>query len=601
MSEESQFKIITTYFISFVAFLSMFLFFKHVDISLWYHNNQPVYYHNQTFETVFQEPGNPAELIADYIGQFMQNNITGSLLLTLLLVLWVVAFGIITGTFASSTKSLSLIILSITPFLIAHGYYNFPLYLTISYVFTALTACLIVPIIKHFKLYITCILYSILSILTYFFWGNSGLWLFIGISAGLFLTQKKYANLFLIIIPLIIPMICLSIYSNLSLQEAYWGDFLLRIYNFAPWPIKAIPVLAFVIILILLLFQRIIHQTLRWYYSLSIHTVIIIVSLGLVYSFSYNDSQKKRILIDKLAYNGEWIELLKSARDIDLTKERVIQFQVNRALCHEGVLLDNMFIYPQYFGIDGLFLDKKTTGAIAMPTSDLYYDMSFCNGARHWANEASIIYGPQPRIIKRLISCYIISNQFDIASTYLSLLELSGKHKDWALRMKTYLNCETCVDNSTEFSSLLKNKNLPDEFEALNYPVSNVSLLCSEGKRNKMAIEYLVAYDMLKHDLKSIVDDLKLLKEIGYKKLPRSVQEALLIYILKEKDFDVDLLGFSIDVDVQKDFNSFNKIFASVQGDKSRAKSLHNPYKNTYWYYNVYKSPITNGRMPREN
>jgi hypothetical protein len=596
MIKESHFKIITTSFVIIAAFLSIFLFFKQVDISLWFHQNQPVYYHNQSIQTAFQEPGKPAELIADYLGQFMQSNITGSFILTVLMSCWVVSFIIIIGTFAPSNRSLSLIILSVVPFLIAHGYYNFPLSITVSYVFAALTACLMIPVINHYKLTITGIFYTLFCVLTYLFWGGSGLLLITVISSGLFLAHKKYAHLLLLIIPLILPMICLIFYSDMSLKSAYWGEFMPDRYHFAPWSIKVLPALVFIIILILILFQRIIHRTVRWYLSLSIHMVILIIGLPLVYSYSYHESRKDKILIDKLAANEEWIELLKTAKHIDLTKESEVQFQVNRALCHQGVLLDKLFTYPQYFGVDGLFLDKVTAGTIALPTSDLYYDLSFFNGSRHWANEAFIIYGAQPRILKRLISCYIISKQFELASRYLSLLELSSQHKDWALKMRNCLNDGNCLNNSTDFSSGIKNREFPDMFEAINYPRANLYLLSSGAPINKMAVEYSVAYDLLKHDLKNIIDDLKLMKAVGVQKLPKPVQEAILIYMLKERDFHVDLQGFSIDIDVQKDFHTFNQIFASVKGDKARAIGLHYQFKDTYWYYNLYKSPITNGR-----
>ena len=68
--------------------------------------------------------------------------------------------------------------------------------------------------------------------------------------------------------------------------------------------------------------------------------------------------------------------------------------------------------------------------------------------------------------------------------------------------------------------------------------------LLKKNPKNRMALEYLMAYYMLNYKLEPLVELLPALKTFGYKQLPRHVEEAVLVYVYTKKK-PVNLQGFT--------------------------------------------------------
>ena len=103
-----------------------------------------------------------------------------------------------------------------------------------------------------------------------------------------------------------------------------------------------------------------------------------------------------------------------------------------------------------------------------------------------------------------------------------------------------------------------------------------------------MAFEFLMAAYLLDHNVIKIVKHLPDFHRLGYNKLPRAVEEAILIYIA-QTDEAVNLFNFSIDQQTMNDFTEFLRIMKTP--DMAQAKSQLMKYNYTYWYYLRYNSP----------
>jgi len=590
-----NFKSLALLLIGFIIFYSFFLFFLHVDISLWFHSRQPVYFHNQTLNSFFEFPGRPSELISNYLGQYMETNYIGSVILTFLLFIFILAIYGIFYKILTFERNLLLIVLSVIPLLIAHGFYNYQFAITVSYVIAGVLSSFLILLIQNSKHLLTLFYYLVFTFAIYYFSGSAGIYLLISILLGYCIIERKYYRLAFILFPLALPWIFFYLSDNLLLKEAYWRNFMLHRYNFAPLIVKVLPLVVFIIVIVSYSLSRL-NIRFRFWLGLFIQTIVLALIIGITFNISYHEKDKYLQIIDRNAYEEKWDEVLENANSINLQNEQIAQFEINRALYHKGLLLSNMFNYVQYFGVDGLMLDRIQTGVMSMPTSDLYYDLSSLNGSKVWANTAYVIFGTEPRILKRLVNCCLLIGENELASKYLSLLSLSSRNKAWAVNMGKYINCETCLENNPDFLFILKYKEIPDFFEEPSSPRTTLAYLSGDSNINRMALEYAIAYDMLDLKLGSFVKNIGKLRKIGYKTLPRSVQEAILLYLLKSRNFEIDLNGYKIDADIQNNFILFNKTMQNANGNKKIAQPSLNQFKNTYWYYVVYNSPISNGR-----
>ena len=103
-------------------------------------------------------------------------------------------------------------------------------------------------------------------------------------------------------------------------------------------------------------------------------------------------------------------------------------------------------------------------------------------------------------------------------------------------------------------------------------------------------------YNILKMRNKTAISILKnQLKKMNYKKMPTIFQEALVLlaYDLRTKGQTVGNQYF--DQGIVSQFNEYLSVLKQFNGDKDLAKStLEKQFANTYWYYILYNSPVTN-------
>jgi len=76
-----------------------------------------------------------------------------------------------------------------------------------------------------------------------------------------------------------------------------------------------------------------------------------------------------------------------------------------------------------------------------------------------------------------------------------------------------------------------------------------------------------------------------------YSKLPGVIQEAVVLFHSQRPDNEF-LSGFRISDDVSRRFSEFVKNIQSANGDKQKARVAAEKFKNTYWYYVLFSSPL---------
>ncbi|MBN1416090.1 MAG: hypothetical protein JW973_13395 [Bacteroidales bacterium] len=582
-------------FFFFIAVTLLVYFFVKVDPSLACHMHQPFFGNNFSF---FKYYLSYAGGISDYTGlfifQFYGNTIVAILLVLLQTGIWCFfVYQLIKERIPDAFIPVPLT-LAVIPLIAGHGSYQFTP--DISVAFTVALGFAVIYQKLNLKKAYQYIAYLWLAFLVYYLTDSAGLTVFLAGTLALPVYKKKYvkAILFLAIVLSIPVLWYLSDQRYSSLWEAYSGHFITGGREIIPVIINATSGLIFIVLLLsyysgMLLNAR--GDTQRLIY---INFIVFLPLLFFVtFKITYKPDYKILIRIDRLAYENKWDELLHTA-DIEIVQKKPVLSLVNRALYQKGIILDYMFFYPQVWRQEALIVQSPTDASITIPLSDIYYDMGLINEARHWANEALTVFGIQPRILERLVKSYIITGQYKTSEKYLNILESSSVTRAWAKKYRRYLYCDDCVKKDPELGRLRQMNPATDFFTAIEDPYDNLKFLATDSLSNKMAFEYLIAYNLLANRPGEVLASLPRFKSMGYAKLPRSCQEAILMY-QATKGITVfnDALGYTIDEAIQQNFNAFSGIlFGRYKGNPSAAKRSLNKFRQTYWYYYLYSRPL---------
>jgi len=106
-----------------------------------------------------------------------------------------------------------------------------------------------------------------------------------------------------------------------------------------------------------------------------------------------------------------------------------------------------------------------------------------------------------------------------------------------------------------------------------------------QGSRNRMAFEYLMAWNLLKGNLGRIAQQAGRLGEFGYAQVPPLWQEAILIYAYGTGKTDI-LKALAIHPEIERRFKNFSAIVNRHGGDEAAAiPELARDYRGSFFFY----------------
>jgi hypothetical protein len=577
-----------------VLVLLLVYFFRKVDLGLGYHMHQPFFSNRLSFLTYYLTyPGGISDYIGIFLFQFYGKGITAVLLVLFQLAIWFFLFFLLVKKYIPAAFLPLVLGLSAIPLITGHGSYQFTPEISVAFILALFFA--LVYLRFGSRNVIGYLLYILLAVLVFYTTDSIGLSVFLACTVPFQLAQKRYITFILSVAAIfILPFVWYQFNMHYtSLWEAYRGHFITGSWQLVPVLVNSTSLIILVILIVSLFtpYSLFRENTIN---GLVIMNFIILLPFLFFVSFklTYNPVYKKILQIDRLAYEKRWDEILNTA-DINLVQRKPVLMQVNRALYHKGILLDYLFFYPQYFRQDALIIQSPTGSSIAVPLSEIYYDMGFINEARHWSNEALTVLGQQPRILQQLTDTYIISGQYGAAEKYLNILESSVITRSWAESRRQYLNCDECVKKDSLMGRLRRMNPSTDFFAAIENPYENLSHLISDSIPNPMAFEYFIAFLLLSNKPGAILTYLPEFKKLGYSRLPRSCQEAILLDQANKGIPTFSMPGYSIDETIQSNFNNFSAmLFGKYKGNLAAAKSSLSKFSQTYWYYYLYSRPL---------
>ena len=244
----------------------------------------------------------------------------------------------------------------------------------------------------------------------------------------------------------------------------------------------------------------------------------------------------------------------------------------NYALAKRGTLLNDMFLYKQD-SPDGLLMDAVRMDPMTLYSlSDISLDLGMINSAERFAFDAKqrLPRGNKSgRLYKRLAETNLINGYDKVARKYQQILQST-------------LFYRSSDDIDIEHFQSIRQKSNDELAQAKDQILAQ---LVKENPQNKLAADYLLAYEMLRLDLEHLARYTLLLRQRdNWQLTPKAVQEAVIGYwILKHPN---DSLPFAVNGDL---FNNTAFILKEVQtsGNMSPASIENTPYRESYWYYHT--------------
>ena len=112
-----------------------------------------------------------------------------------------------------------------------------------------------------------------------------------------------------------------------------------------------------------------------------------------------------------------------------------------------------------------------------------------------------------------------------------------------------------------------------------------LGMLLKKNKSNKLAFEYLLAYELLDKNIEAFLKYYPLGKDMGYTAIPRSYQEVLL-YIWTQQHTSFQGMPWSISPMLQKEVTEFATAYVRNPTDESYFRQN---FGKTYWYYLLFR------------
>lgn len=588
-----------------------FLMYLVINTELTYHNLQLGF---STSGVYFNElaayPGGLLTYFSLFVFQFSNSPFWGAIVHTLIVIALVVGFKLLLGNKKSfPTLFLYFIpvifsVLLITNHQVHPNYYVAPLVL--------IWATLLSRSIQKLEtqLFLKLAVYFLFFALSYYFLGGF-LFLILCINSLLInILSKQLRNwaliIFTLFVALIIPLIAPSFFF-ITPRDAFLRH-IPYFFKYNPGFILygayfSVAVVIIIHFALAKIFPKL-DNTERTINNLSSQTIQLISLAAILIALVFAARDKNlhyKLNIDLLAHNKQWDKVLQIAKKGGCD-DRIVQFQVNRALYHKGELPDKIFEYPQYWGVDALFLTSFFSNDMLLPTTELFFDLSYINEAIHYGNEAVSQNEFSPQFIEQLILATITSGKSNWASVYINELKTFPTFRKKALMYEAYVK----GNPNPTLDAIIKPKKafmpFTDFVVARKAPNKDLLNLLIDRPENKMVYEYLMAYYLLNNDIAAFVKHYSKGKNFAYESIPKSYQEALLLYSyeLMRKGKESPRINFNKEILAQ--FNDYLDIIKNNGGSlKNAYAALKNKYGNTYWFYIHFNSPMTTKKNIEEN
>lgn len=298
----------------------------------------------------------------------------------------------------------------------------------------------------------------------------------------------------------------------------------------------------------------------------------------------FTDIEKERLFgYDFMTRMGQWNKILATS-DRHVPDSPIAVECTNLALAKTGHMSSDMFSFFQN-GPAGLLPEFTRDHFSPIPTGTVYYHLGMINTAQTFffeAQEGIPDFQKSARLSQALARTNLLNGDYEVARKYVRALKQTLFYRKWAKETEKLLDNPGLIDQVPEYAYLrsvrIKDHDFMFSQEEMD---SMLGLLYVENDVNTMAMDYLLAWCLLRKDLHRFFECHKLLKK-GYD--ARHYQEAVILYWALTHDGPDGMPDFITD----RNAKSFTRFISRLQAGVDEA-SMQKEFGNTYWFYYYYR------------
>lgn len=260
-------------------------------------------------------------------------------------------------------------------------------------------------------------------------------------------------------------------------------------------------------------------------------TIIVLATVPLLH-FSFDRTTYELIDYDYLVRTHQWQRIIERAEKRQASSPMSVSC-VNLALAMQGQLCDRLFEFYQN-GAEGLFPTFTRDMTSPLPTAEAFYQLGMVNDAERYAFEAQEAipnYRKSGRLTRRIAQCEIINGNYGVAAKYLRMLEHSLFYRQWAKSQERFLYNSAAVKADPEYGRLGDIRIKRHDYLFSDQEMDQMlGLLLVDNKRydNRMAYEYLIAYELLQRDVNRFMQYYPLGRFVQFDHIPYAIQQVLI-------------------------------------------------------------------------
>ncbi|MFH1195863.1 MAG: DUF6057 family protein [bacterium] len=585
-----------------LIFLIAAFFYLHSQINpiLMLESQSPVFLKGAAFfNGSMKIPGGFVNWLTALFMQYWSSDFWASLYLAICF--WLIAIltrmWINTLTEKKSTHTFNIIPAAI--FLLLHGNYYFPVNVELSLIVN-LVFLFLFNKYSFSNQWVRLVAGILISVILFWFTGGTFLVFAVLTVLNEILFKKKYVNgVVLFFIAVVLPYAGSASIFYVPTRQAYLQNLIAeeninlmtnQYLLYAFYFITPIVIFIFNFSSLKRFVQKVTDFHQIW--KIALGTVLLLATFYITPTKPSNYLMRTVIQVNQFARNGNWNSILEAISKYTDKMNPILLYQTNFALFKKNLLLDKMFFFNQSEGHKGLLMDFHWCSTFSEEASNIYWDMGLVSESQHWAHEALEQKGYLPNILKRLGMIYSLKGYNNAGNRYFNNLKKVPFYEETADELLKLNQDPVTLPKSSSYQRIASVMPTED-FISLGRPSPlNMETLLRRNPLNKMAFEYLMAYDLLIGNLKGVAKRASYFELVNYPHMPIHIQEALIFKESISPDSGKTSLQRYVTPAVINRFVEYRKILIDIKKDRSGTTTkLRGLFGDTYWYYYMFIKP----------
>jgi hypothetical protein len=198
-----------------------------------------------------------------------------------------------------------------------------------------------------------------------------------------------------------------------------------------------------------------------------------------------------------------------------------------------------------------------------------------------------------PLILEQLATIKLIKGQIEAAKVFLRVLskDLIFGNRGRKMLRRLEEDPELADDKKIQYlRSIASDTENVDEIFSDDF----FSHLLDKNKNNKMAFEYMMAFYLLTGQVEKVVANIARLNDLGYERLPLYYEEAIVIYMAKNRRRDIYIAGWQPQLETIVRAQKVDKLYSRYggqYGEQYIRKELGPDFANCYFLYYIFDVP----------